>query len=64
MKFNFEIVKLNQLSGNRATFYTAYLSDEETTLFDKFFEENKVTHHEAMKEITAQIRVMATSTGA
>ncbi len=64
MKFSFEIVKIDKFSGHRTTFYTAYLPEEGTTLFDKFFGENKVTHREEMKEIVAQINTMSTRTGA
>jgi putative component of toxin-antitoxin plasmid stabilization module len=64
MKFNFEIVKLPSLSGHRTTFYTAYLPDEDTTLFDRFWLENAATHHEELKKIQSEMKVIAHKTGA
>lgn len=64
MKFSFEVVKLDALSGNRATFYTAYLPDEDTTLFDRFTVENREAHREELIRIRSQMSVMATKTGA
>lgn len=64
MKFNFRLVKLPQLSGRCATFYTAYLPGEETTLFDEFIKQNKVTHREQLSEIQSVIRTMSSRTGA
>ncbi len=64
MKFNFKIVKLPQISGRRTTFYTAYLPDEETTLFDQFLENTKTTHLDELKNILAEIQTMSDKTGA
>lgn len=64
MKCNFEIVKITRLSGRRATFYTAFLSDEETTLFEQFLLENKHLHQQELSDIVAEIKQMAHYTGA
>jgi hypothetical protein len=64
MKCNFEIVKITRLSGRRATFYTAFLSDEETTLFEQFLLENKHLHQQELSNIVAEIKQMAHYTGA
>jgi hypothetical protein len=64
MKFNFRIVKLPKISGRRTTFYTAYLPDEETTLFDQFLENTKTSHLEELKNILAEIQTMSDKTGA
>jgi hypothetical protein len=64
MKFDFQIVKIPQLSGSRATFYTAYLPDEGTTLFDQFLTENRSTHLAELQKVLDEIKAMATRTGA
>ena len=64
MKFNFKIVKIPQLSGRCTTFYTAYLTNEKTTLFEQFIEQNKVTHLEQLKQIRTEIGIMSSRTGA
>lgn len=64
MNFNFKIVKLPDLSGRRTTFYTAYLPDEETTLFDRFFRENIGTHREELIKLRSEMNTIAHKTGA
>ena len=64
MNFNFKIVKLPDLSGHRTTFYTAYLLDEEITLFDRFFLENIKTHREELIKLRSEMKIIAHKTGA
>jgi hypothetical protein len=64
MNFNFKIVKLPYLSGHRTTFYTAYLLDEEITLFDRFFSENITTHRDELVKLSSEMKVIAHKTGA
>ncbi len=40
----FEIVKLSNFSGPKATFYSVIIDDDAETLFDKFINENKRSH--------------------
>jgi L-rhamnose mutarotase len=37
---NFEIIQLNQFSGNHAGIYSIYLKNEQQTLFERFIKEN------------------------
>jgi hypothetical protein len=64
MKYNFEIVKIEALSGRRATFYTAFLEAAEITLFEQFLLENKTLHHKELSDISTEIKQMAHHTGA
>ena len=64
MKFSFEVVKIPQLSGNRASFYTAYMSDDETSLFDQFLVKNSRDHLSELEKILDGITTMANKTGA
>jgi hypothetical protein len=64
MKCNFELVKIEALSGRRATFYTAFLPDENTTLFEQFLLENQGLHNAELNHISSEIQLMAHRTGA
>jgi hypothetical protein len=60
----FEIVKLEGLSGRKASIYSAILADNEQTLFDDFLLENRTEHREELQYIRSQIQTIAHSTGA
>jgi hypothetical protein len=60
----FEIVKLANLSGRKATIYSAILGDDNQTLLDHFFIENRATHFEEVAHIRSQIQTIAHRTGA
>lgn len=60
----FEIVKLANLSGRKATIYSAILGDDNQTLLDHFFLENRREHFEEVVHIRAQIQTIAHKTGA
>ncbi len=60
----FELVKLARLSGRKATIYSAIVEEEEQTLFDKFFIENRAEHLEELQYIRSQIQTIAHTTGA
>ncbi len=59
----FEIIKLENLSGVRATVYSVTLNDEALTLFERFLVENKSGYLAELKDISNQIRVISTKTG-
>ncbi|MBK9336731.1 MAG: hypothetical protein IPM98_09095 [Lewinellaceae bacterium] len=59
----FEIVKLENLSGVRATVYSVTLNDETHTLFERFIVENRLDYINELKDIGNQIRVIAHKTG-
>jgi hypothetical protein len=60
----FEIVKLANLSGRKATIYSAIVGDNSQTLLDQFFLENRLVHVEEVAHIRAQIQTIAHKTGA
>lgn len=64
LKVNYRIVKLDDLSGDEASFYTVYLENEKTTLFEKFLAENVAAHREEIIFITGRLRAMAGKLGA
>jgi hypothetical protein len=59
----FEIIKLENLSGVRATVYSVTLNDETHTLFERFIVENRSDYINELKDISTQIRVIAHKTG-
>ncbi len=60
----FEIVKLANLSGRKTTIYSAILGDDNQTLLEHFFLENRVAHFEELEHIRSQIQTIAHKTGA
>lgn len=60
----FEIVRLNALSGNKASIYSVLLLEENKTLFDIFIEENRTQFDKEIKDITKRLSIIANSTGA
>jgi hypothetical protein len=60
----FEIVKLKNLSGPKATFYSILLENEKETLFDKFFNENKQDFRPELRTILGTIDQIANENGA
>lgn len=60
----FEIVELENISGPMATFYSVLVDDEETTLFEKFYNDYKDTFREELKSIVKTLDVMALKNGA
>jgi len=60
----FEIVKIEQLTGNRTTVYSVIIDEEELTLFEQFIAENIESHRNELQDITERIKVIATKTGA
>jgi hypothetical protein len=64
---NFRIVRLDDLSGSKATIYSAILEEDEasaTTLLDHFVTENQSGHREEVKSILGRLRAIGQKTGA
>ena len=59
----FSLIKIEQFSGERSTFYTIQLEDG-VVLFDEFLEENSKIYEKELKNITQRIRSMANQPGA
>jgi hypothetical protein len=60
----FEIVKLEELSGDRASIYSVIVNDEPDHLFGQFVHENTSNYPNEMKDIVARIRAIGQKTGA
>ena len=63
MNRNFSIVKLEDLSGEHASFYTIKFEDDDNTLFENFLSENQHNFEEEVIEILDDISIMADKTG-
>lgn len=60
----YKLVKLNKLSGNKASIYTIRLEEEGKTLFDFFLAENKISFKDELKDIVSRLKVIGCKTGA
>lgn len=60
----YELVKLNKLSGSKASIYTVYLKNEQKTLFDLFLEENKISFKSELKDIVSRLNIIGNIAGA
>ena len=61
---NFEIVKLENLSGRKANIYSVIIDDESSSLFDKFIRKYKVDFTDEIIDIVDRIDLIANYTGA
>jgi len=62
-KVKFRIQKLDRLCGKRPTVYSVILDDDELTLFERFFIENKAGYSKELADLTNQIVTMANKVG-
>lgn len=60
----YKLVKLTRFSGEKASIYSIYLTDECKTLFDIFIEENINSFLSEIKDIFSRLRVIGNKTGA
>ena len=60
----FRIVKLNQLSGNKASIYTVYYDDLQKTSLEIFIYQNKNLLLSELNDIISRLKVIGTKTGA
>ncbi|MBK9014413.1 MAG: hypothetical protein IPM82_10155 [Saprospiraceae bacterium] len=60
----FEIVKVSQLSGTRATIYSVIVNDSFQTLLDQFLVENTADFPHEIDDITTRLNVIGHKTGA
>ena len=61
---NYEIVKIQEHSGNKATLYSIVLEDGKQTLYEQFLNENKEAHRQELISITNRLSVIGQKTGA
>ena len=58
-----EIVKLDNLSGHRASVYSLYLEEEGKTLFDRFIADFFLLHKSEISNIVSRLKAMGHKTG-
>jgi shikimate 5-dehydrogenase len=61
---NFEIVKLDNLSGRKANIYSIMIDDESKSLFGKFITKYKIDFKDEVIDIVDRIDLIANYTGA
>jgi hypothetical protein len=61
---NFEIVELEEFSGNKTAIYSIVIDNEALTLFDIFVEENENTFSDEIQSITDRLEIIGKITGA
>lgn len=59
----FKIVKINNLSGNKAGVYSVVLNGDEETLLNKFVRENKISFKSETKDILKRLYSIGHTTG-
>lgn len=60
----FKLIKLESLSGKKATIYSAIVQNETKTLFDKFIEENIENYKDELLKIRKIVLTISRDTGA
>ena len=58
------LVKINKLSGDRASLYSVVINEEKETLLEKFIRENKNSFLSETKDILKRLRTIGHKTGA
>ncbi|MDI1322259.1 MAG: hypothetical protein PSV36_05885 [Algoriphagus sp.] len=61
---DFELVKIKELSGKKASIYTVLHNRANKSLFDNFLEENLITFKSEISEILRRLNTIANKTGA
>lgn len=59
----FEIVNIDEFSGEKAQIYSIMYEGDEMTLMDHFFEDNEKEHWEDLEEIASKLHIMGNDTG-
>jgi hypothetical protein len=61
---NYKLVKIKNLSGNKASIYTVYLEDEDQTLYDRFLKENFNSFKSEIIDLNQRLKTIGNDTGA
>lgn len=61
---NYKLVKIVELSGNKASVYSLYTEDEKCTLFEKFMRENSKSFKSETIDILKRLNSIASKEGA
>jgi hypothetical protein len=60
---DFELVKIKDLSGRKASFYTVVRNGDNKSLFETFLEENSITFKNKIFDIIRRIKTISNKTG-
>lgn len=60
----FELVKIKELSGKKASIYTIVKEGDKKSLFEMFIEENSITFKSEILDILKRLNTIANKTGA
>lgn len=60
----YELVKLDEFCGDKATIYSVVWEDDDLTLFDRFVEENFETYQSEVKNIVLKLEAIGQDVGA
>lgn len=63
MKRKFDIVNIEEFSGQKAQIYSVMYEGDDMTLLDHFFEDNERDHREDLEEMAAKLYVMGNDLG-
>lgn len=59
----YELVKIEELCGDKATIYSIYVGDDHNTLFDNFVEKYEISHKIEIDYITSTLEIIAKEQG-
>lgn len=59
----FDIVNIEEFSGQKAQIYSIMYEGDDMTLMDHFFEDNEKDHQEDLEEMASKLHVMGNDTG-
>jgi hypothetical protein len=61
---NYSLVELDSISGSKASVYSLLSKEDNKTLFEKFIEENKISHKDEVENIINRLTIIGNKTGA
>ena len=59
-----ELIKIDELSGNKASIYSVIIDEDDVSLFEEFIDENIDSHLSEINNITQRLKTIGTKTGA
>lgn len=59
----FDIVNIEEFSGQKAQIYSIMYEDDDMTLMDHFFEDNEKEHQADLEEMASKLHIMGNDTG-
>lgn len=59
----YELVKIEELCGDKATIYSIYVEEDQNTLFDNFVERHEISHKSEIEYILKTLEVISKEQG-